>query len=129
MLSSITFHPFISHFPTGLLFASFILLYISQQQHNPKLAAAASFNLSIGLLMAVMAALTGMVSADINLRTNVEIEGHQGYSLLLVIFYAFSTGYSYNKAYSPTALMFYGASLVALIASVTTGYQLVFSYR
>ena len=90
------------------------------------MAAAASFNFSIGLLMAVLAALSGMVSADINLRTNVEIEGHQGYSLLLVILYGFCTGYSYTQAYSNTALIFYTVNLLMLIASVYSGYLLVF---
>ena len=76
--------------------------------------------------MAVLAALSGMVSADINLRTNVEIESHQGYSMLCVILYGFCAGFSYTKPFSSFALTFYVSNVLVLGASVYTGYSLVF---
>ena len=127
MVSSVTFHPFLSHFPTALFIAGICLLALSRKRDDPRLAAAASFNFSIGLLMAVLAALSGMVSADINLRTNVEIEGHQGYSSLLVILYGFCTGFSYTQTYSATAVVCYSLNLIVLGASIYSGYLLVFS--
>ncbi len=87
---------------------------------------AANFNFSIGLLILALAALSGMVSADLDLRTTVEIEAHQGYSLLAAVFYAFSAGYSYVKAFSKTAFIFYGITLLSLLASVYSGYLLTF---
>ena len=126
MVSSVTFHPFISHFPTALLIAGICLLILSRRRADPQLAAAASFNFSIGLLMVVLASLSGLVSADINLRPNVEIECHQGYSLLSVIFYGLCTGFSYTKAFSSTAIIFYSLSFLFLFASVYSGYLLVF---
>jgi len=87
---------------------------------------AANFNFSIGLLILALAALSGMVSADLDLRTTIEIEAHQGYSLLAAIFYAFSAGYSYVKAFSKAAFVFYGVTFLSLIASIYSGYLLTF---
>ena len=126
MLSSVTFHPFLSHFPTALFISGIFLLVLSRKTDNLQLSAAASFNFSIGLLMAVLAALSGMVSADINLRTNLEIQSHQGYSLLFVILYGFCAGFSYTQTFSTTAIIFYTLNLVALGASMYSGYLLVF---
>ena len=126
MISSVTFHPFISHFPTALFVAGLCLLWLSRKRNEPLLQSAASFNFSIGLLMAVLATLTGMVSADINLRTNVEIEGHQGYSMLCVVLYGFCAGFSYTKPYSSSAIAFYAFNVLTLSASVYSGYSLVF---
>tara|TARA_B100000686_G_C16798182_1_gene983980 strand:- start:4745 stop:5095 length:351 start_codon:yes stop_codon:yes gene_type:complete len=115
-----------SHFPTALFFAGLCLLWLSRKRDDPRLLSAASFNFSIGLLMTVLAALTGMVSADINLRTNAEIEGHQGYSMLSAILYGFCAGFSYTKPFSSFALGFYASNALVLGASVYTGYSLVF---
>ena len=127
MVSSVTFHPFLSHFPTALFVAGTFLLVLSRKKGELELVKVASFNFSIGLLMAVLAALSGMVSADINLRTNVEIEGHQGYSSLLVILYGFCTGFSYTQPYSTTAIICYSLNSLVLGASVYSGFLLVFS--
>ena len=126
MISSVTFHPFLSHFPTALFVAGICLLWLSRKRGDPRLQSAASFNFSIGLLMAALAALSGMVSADINLRTNVEIEGHQGYSMLCVVLYGFCAGFSYTKPYSSSAMAFYAINALAVGASVWSGYSLVF---
>ena len=127
MVSSVTFHPFLSHFPLALFIAGAYLLVLSIKRNEPRLINVASFNFSIGLLMTVLATLSGMVSADINLRSNVEIESHQGYSFLLVILYAFSTGFSYTKTYATTAIICYILNLFVLGASVYSGFLLVFS--
>ncbi|MEC7640854.1 MAG: DUF2231 domain-containing protein [Nitrospinota bacterium] len=126
MISSVTFHPFISHFPIALLLAGFWLLVTAYLKKDDQKKAAASFNLSIGFLMSVLAALTGMVSTDIELRTAEEVAGHQGYSFLLVIGYGFCAGYVYIKAFSSAALLSYGMTLLAMCASAWTGYALVF---
>ncbi len=90
------------------------------------MVAAANFNLSIGLLILALAALSGMISSDLDFRTTIEIEAHQGYSLLAAIFYAFSAGYSYVKAFSKAAFIFYGITFLSLIASIYSGYLLTF---
>ena len=126
MISSVTFHPFLSHFPTALFGAGILLLWLSYKKGNPRLQSAASFNLSIGFLMSVIATLSGMISADINLKTNTEIEGHQGYSMLCVVLYGFCTGYSYTNPYSSSAKTFYVVNTLAVGASVWSGYSLVF---
>jgi hypothetical protein len=90
------------------------------------MVSAANFNFSMGLLILALSALSGMVSSDLDLRTTIEIEAHQGYSLLAAIFYAFSAGYSYVKAFSKAAFIFYGLTLLSLIASIYSGYLLTF---
>ena len=126
MISSVTFHPFFSHFPLPLFIAGIWLLWLSKKRQNPKLVPAASFNFSIGLLILMLAGLSGMISSDLDLRTTIEIEAHQGYSLLAAIFYVFSASYSYVKAFSKAAFIFYGMTFFSLIASVYSGYLLTF---
>ncbi len=126
MLSSVSLHPFISHFPIALFIAGVGLLYLSQRKKNPLYQAAASFNLSLGLLSAVLADFSGMLSSDISLRTVLEVEGHQGYSFLFTILYGFATMYSYTSAYSRMALIYYTAGGMSLVACAWTGYLLVF---
>ena len=90
MISSVTFHPFISHFSPALFVAGLALLFLAHKKNDEKLKAAGAFNLSLGLLASVVADFSGMISVDINLRTVVEVEGHQGYSFLFTILYGFS---------------------------------------
>ena len=106
--------------------AGALLLRLSQKKNSSKILYAANFNFSIGLLILALAALSGMVSSDLDLKTTVEIEAHQGYSLLSAVFYTFSTGYSYIKAFSKTAFIFYGITLLSLIASIYSGFLLTF---
>ena len=126
MLSSVSLHPFISHFPIALFVAGVGLLYLSHRKKNPLYQSAASFNLSLGLLGAVLADFSGMLSSDLGLRTVVEVEGHQGYSFLFTVLYGFTTMYSYTRAYSTTALVYYTAGGLSLAACAWTGYQLVY---
>ena len=126
MISAVSLHPFISHFPIALYVAGLGLIILARVKEHPAYVNAAAFNLSIGLLTAILANFTGMVSTDLELRTTVEVEGHQGYSFLFTILYGFSTGYSYTKVYSSTAVMFYVFGLFALCASAYSGYALVF---
>ncbi len=93
MVSSVSFHPFISHFPPALFVAGLALLFLSKKKNDSKLGSAASFNLSLGLLAAVVASFSGMMSLDISLRTTVDVEGHQGYSVLFTVLYGFVVGY------------------------------------
>ena len=126
MISSVSFHPFISHFPPALFVAGLVLLFLSKKKRDSKLNSVASFNLSLGLLAAVVASFSGMMSVDIGLRTTVEVEGHQGYSFLFTIVYGFVVGYSYTNAFSKTAQGFYLIGLMTMCICVITGYQLVF---
>jgi len=126
MLSSVTFHPFLSHFPIALLVAGVWLVVSARRTGEGWRLPAASFNFSVGFLMSVLAALTGMVSTDLDLRTAEEVAGHQGYSFLLVIGYGFCAGYSYIRAFSGTAALCYGLTLLAMCASAWSGYALVF---
>lgn len=126
MLSSVSLHPFISHFPAALFAAGVFLLVLSRRKNDPQLQAAASFNFSLGLLAVVMADFSGMLSADLGLRTTLEVEGHQGYSFLFTVLYAFCVGYSYTRAFSTTAIFFYSTGFLALGASLYSGYKLVF---
>ena len=105
MISTVTFHPFISHFPTALFVAGLALLFLARRKDNPRYASAASFNFSIGFLAAFLADFSGMVSVDIGLMSTVDVQGHQGYSFLFTVLYGFCTAYSYSKAYSRTALL------------------------
>lgn len=126
MISSVSFHPFISHFPPSLFVAGVLLLFLSKKKNKPIYKTAGSFNLSLGLLAAVMADFSGMLSTDLGLRTAVEVEGHQGYSFLFTILYGFCTGYSYTQPYSRTARTLYGCGLLAMAATAWSGYRLVF---
>ncbi len=101
------------------------MLFLSYRRNDPKLKAAASFNLSLGLLAAIVASFSGMVSVDINLRTTVDVEGHQGYSFLFTILYGFAAGYSYTNSFSRTAVTFYTLGLLTLCVCLFSGYQLV----
>ena len=126
MISSVTFHPFFSHFPPALFVAGLILLFLAHKKNDEKLKAAGGFNLSLRLLASVVADFSGMVSVDINLLTVVAVEGHQGYSFLFTILYGFSTGYAYTNTFSRTALGYYTAGLLAMGVCLFSGYQLVF---
>ena len=83
MISTVSFHPFISHFPPALFFAGLTMLFLAHKKNDGKLASSAAFNLSLGLFAAVIANFSGMVSVDINLRTVTDVEGHQGYAFFI----------------------------------------------
>ena len=125
MISSISFHPFISSFPTALLFAGLLLLFLTYKKGGRN-NGTASFNLSIGFVLALMADFSGMVSVDIKSWNTETILGHQGYSFLVTIIFGFAVGWSYTKPFSKTALFIYILCVIAMIASVFSGYQLVF---
>ena len=101
-------------------------MFLARKKNRPIYQNAGAFNLSLGLLAAVLADFSGLLSTDLGLRTSLEVEGHQGYSFLFTILYGFCTGYSYTQPYSRTALTLYGCGLLALGASAYTGYLLVF---
>ena len=126
MISSISFHPFISHFPPALFVAGLSLLFLAKKKNDPILNSAASFNLSLGLLAAVVSSFSGMMSVDLNLLTTIVVEGHQGYSFLFTILYGFAVGYSYTNSFSKTAQGFYIVGLVTMCICLFTGYKLVF---
>jgi uncharacterized membrane protein len=126
MISTVSFHPFISHFPPALFVAGLLLLFLSHKKNDEKLKAAGAFNLSLGLFAAVIADFSGMVSVDINLRTVVDIEGHQGYAFLFTVLYGFSAGYAYINTYSRTAVGYYVAGLLAMGITLFSGYRLIF---
>tara|TARA_Y100001936_G_scaffold228032_1_gene248846 strand:+ start:4033 stop:4413 length:381 start_codon:yes stop_codon:yes gene_type:complete len=126
MISSVSFHPFISHFPPALFVAGLTLLFLAKNKKDPKLNSAASFNLSLGLLAAVVSSFSGMMSVDLNLLATVDVEGHQGYSFLFTVLYGFVVGYSYTNSFSKTAQGFYIVGLVTMCLCLFTGYQLVF---
>ena len=126
MISTVSFHPFISHFPPALFVAGLLLLFLAYKKNDVKLKSAGAFNLSLGLLAAVVACFSGMVSVDINLRTVVDVEGHQGYAFLFTVLYGFSAGYAYTNTFSRTAVGYYIAGLLAMGICLFSGYQLVF---
>jgi hypothetical protein len=126
VISSISFHPFISSFPTALLFSGLLLLFLTYKRGGNN-NGAASFNLSIGFILALMADFSGMISVDIKSWNTETILGHQGYSFLVTIIFGFAVGWSYTKPFSKTALFIYILCVIAMIASVFSGYQLVFS--
>jgi uncharacterized membrane protein len=126
MISTVSFHPFISHFPPALFAAGLLLLFLAQKKNDVKLKSAGAFNLSLGLLAAVVACFSGMVSVDINLRTVVDVEGHQGYAFLFTVMYGFSAGYAYTNTFSRTAVGYYIAGLLAMGICLFSGYQLIF---
>ena len=126
MLSTVSFHPFISHFPAALLLAGLALTYLAHKKDSSKYRAAANFNFSMGFLAAVLAVFSGLLSTDLNLKTTLEVEGHQGYSFLFTVLLGFCTGYSYTRPYSRTALWYYTFASIALLACIYSGYSLVF---
>ncbi len=126
MISSVSFHPFISHFSPALFVAGLALLFLAHKKNDEKLKAAGAFNLSLGLLAAVVADFSGMVSVDINLRAVMDVEGHQGYAFLFTILYGFSAGYAYTNTFSRTATGFYMAGLLVMGLCLFSGYRLVF---
>ena len=65
MISTVSFHPFISHFPPALFVAGLALLFLAHKKNDSKLKSSAAFNLSLGLFAAVIADFSGMVSVDI----------------------------------------------------------------
>lgn len=129
MISTPTFHPFLSHFPTALFVAGCVLLFLSHKRGQPVLAGAASLNFSLGLLASVLAALSGMFAADLEFRPITEVEGHQGYAFAMVVFLAICTIYSYTNPFSRAARIFYLAHFLALGATLYTGYLLVFQFK
>ena len=126
MISSVSFHPFISSFPTALLFAGLLLLFLAYKRETPNDTGAASFNLSMGFIAALMADFSGMLSVDINSWTTVAVLSHQGYSFLVTILFGFALGWSYIQPFSKAALFVYIVCAIAMLASVFSGYQLVF---
>lgn len=126
MLSTPALHPFFSHFPPALFLAGLVMLGLAHRRSDPRWVHAACLNFSLGLLTAVLAALTGMFAADIALWPIVEVEGHQGYSFASVIFYAVCTVYVYIQPFEPAALFVYGLTVLAIGATAWSGYQLVF---
>ena len=126
MISTVSFHPFLSHFPPALFVAGLLLLFLAHKKNDEKLKSAGAFNLSLGLLAAVVACFSGMVSVDINLRTVVDVEGHQGYAFLFTVLYGFSAGYAYTNTFSRTAVGYYIAGFLAMGICLFSGYQLVF---
>ena len=126
MVSPNSIHPFVSHFPIALYVSGLALLFLGRRKSRPVWIAAGALNFGFGLLTIVLATFTGLFSADIGLRTTEEIEGHQGYSFLAVIWFVICTVYSYTRTFSTAALIFYLCNLLALGASVYSGYLLVF---
>ncbi len=126
MLSTPTLHPFFSHFPTALFLAGLAMLGLARRRSDSRWVQAACLNFSMGLLMAILAVLTGMFSADIALWPIVEVEGHQGYSFLMVTSYIFCTIFAYTQPFKPAALFFYGLTVLFIGATAWSGYQLVF---
>ena len=126
MISTVSFHPFISHFPPALFVAGLLLLFLALKKNDGTLQSAGAFNLSLGLLAAVVACFSGMVSVDINLRTVFDVEGHQGYAFLFTVLYGFSASYAYTNTFSRTAVGYYIAGFLAMGICLFSGYQLVF---
>jgi len=126
MLSTPTLHPFLSHFPTALLVAGLLMLAFGKRRQDDRLTQAAALNLSLGLLAAVLAALSGMFAADLGMWPIVEVEGHQGYSFAFVLLYVICTVYAYTNPFSNTALLFYATGLALMAATAWSGYLLVF---
>lgn len=126
MISSVSFHPFISSFPTALLFAGLLLLFLAYKRGKNDDTGAASFNLSIGFIAALMADFSGMLSVDINSWSTVAVLGHQGYSFLVTVLFGLALCWSYIQPFSKAALFIYIVCAIAMLASVFSGYQLVF---
>jgi len=102
------------------------MLGLARRHPDSRWVRGACMNFSMGLLMAVLAILTGMFAADLSQWPIVEVEGHQGYSFLTVTAYIFCTIYVYTQPFKPAALFFYGLALLSIGATAWSGYQLVF---
>jgi uncharacterized membrane protein len=126
MSGPISFHPFLSHFSPALFVAGAALLILAKKRNHSGLAAAASLNLSLGFLAAVIGDFSGMLSADMSAKTTLQVEGHQGYSFLFTFFYGLCAVFSYTRAFSSAAVVFYALNFLAMCASVYSGYLLVF---
>ena len=127
MISSISFHPFISSFPIALLAAGLLILFLAHKKGGRNNTEAASFNLSIGFIAALIADFSGMISVDIHSLDTSAILGHQGYSFLATVLFGFAVGWSYTQPFSKTALLIYIISALAMLIRIYSGYQLVFS--
>ena len=127
MISSVSFHPFISSFPIALLFSGLLLLLLAYKRGESNNTGVASFNLSIGFIAALLADFSGMFSVDINSWDTVTILSHQGYSFLATVLFGFALGWSYTQPFSKTALFIYIMCALGMLASIYSGYQLVFS--
>ena len=102
------------------------MLGLAKRRPESRWVQGACLNFSLGLLMAILAVLTGMFAADLSQWPIVDVEGHQGYSFATVIFYIFCTVYVYTQPFKSTALFFYGIAVLAIGATAWSGYQLVF---
>ena len=127
MISSVSFHPFISSLPLALLFSGLLLVLLAYKKGERSNTGVASFNLSMGFIAALMADFSGMISVDIHSWDTATILGHQGYSFLVTVLFGFAVGWSYTQPFSTTALLIYIMCALAMLASVFSGYQLVFS--
>ncbi len=127
MISSVSFHPFISSLPIALLFSGLLLLLLAHKRRESKNTGVASFNLSMGFIAALMADFSGMISVDIHSWSTVTILPHQGYSFLVTVLFGFAVGWSYTQPFSKTALFIYVMCTLGMLACVYSGYQLVFS--
>ena len=103
-----------------------MLLFLAHKKGVLDNTGAASFNLSMGFIAALMANFSGMISVDITSRTSVEVLGHQGYSFLATVLFGFCLGWSYIRPFSRTAVLFYATCILAMLTSIYSGYQLVF---
>ena len=127
MISSVSFHPFLSSLPIALLFSGLLLLFLAYKRKELNNTGVASFNLSMGFIAALMADFSGMISVDIHSWNTVTILSHQGYSFLATVLFGFALGWSYTQPFSKTALFIYIMCALAMFTSVFSGYQLVFS--
>ena len=127
MISSVSFHPFISSLPIALFFSGLLLLLLAHRRRESNNTGVASFNLSMGFIAALMADFSGMISVDIHSWNTVTILSHQGYSFLVTVLFGFAVGWSYTQPFSKTALFIYIMCTLGMLACVYSGYQLVFS--
>jgi len=109
------------------LFSGLLLVLLAYKRGESSNTGVASFNLSMGFIAALMADFSGMISVDIHSWDTVTILGHQGYSFLVTVLFGFAVGWSYTQPFSRTALLIYIMCALAMLASVLSGYQLVFS--
>jgi len=127
VISSVSFHPFISSLPIALLFSGLLFLLLAHRRRESNNTGVASFNLSMGFIAALMADFSGMISVDIHSWNTVTILSHQGYSFLVTVLFGFAVGWSYTQPFSKTALFIYIMCTLGMLACVYSGYQLVFS--
>ena len=72
-----------------------MLLFLAHKKGIFDNTGAASFNLSMGFIAALMASFSGMISVDVSSRTSVEVLGHQGYSFLATVLFGFCLGWDF----------------------------------